>query len=119
MVGDQHPLVDEDANDGDTSEAGTVAYQDDSTSMTHDSTSLDVNTFDDNSDNDIKVYSDTSQDTLNDTSEPAASMYSKISDEDQDGNVIPIVISEDELIVTCEQVFFFKLSNNTPTMAMN
>ena len=50
---------------------------------------------------DVSVYSDTSHDALRDNSEPAALVYSEISDEDDDGgDVTPIVISEDDLTVT-------------------
>ena len=65
---------------------------DDNTSVIRDSPFQDGDHSDD-----VSFYSDTSQDALRDNSEPAALMYSEISDED---DVIPIVISEDELTVT-------------------
>ena len=113
MLAEQLPSVDEEAKDGDISEAKTVVYQDDSFSMMRDSddnTSMVRDSDDDtsmmrnspfqdgdHSDN-VSVHSDTSQDALRDNSEPAALVYSEISDDDVD--VIPIVISEDELTVT-------------------
>ena len=68
---------------------------DDNTSMMRNSPFQDG----DNSD-DFSVHSDTAQDALRDNSEPAALVYSEISDEDDDDDVITIVISEDELTVT-------------------
>ena len=94
MEVEQLSLVDEDANDGGTSEAETVAYQDDSVSMMCDS---DDNTRSVMRDSDDKTsmmrdspfqdgdHSDdvivTSQDTLRDNSAPAVLVYSEILDE--------------------------------------
>ena len=82
MTAEQHPSVNEDANDGDTSETETIAYQDDSTSVMRDSPFQDGDSFDDHSYNDVSVHSDTSQVTLHDDSEPAVLMYSVITDKD-------------------------------------
>ena len=72
---------------------------------------------------DVSVHSDTSLDALRDNSEPAALVYSEILDQDDDdGDVTPIIISEDELTVTQQESIrrvTKYLSNNTPTVAMN
>ena len=78
----QHPSVNEDANNGGTSETETIAYQDDSTSEMRDSPFQDGDSFDGHSYNDESVHSDTSQVTLHDISEPAVLMYSVITDKD-------------------------------------
>ena len=90
---EQHPSVNEDANDGDTSEA-------DSTSVMRDSSFQDGDKFGGHSYNDVNVHSDTSQVTLHDDNEPVVIRYNAITDKDNCSDVIPIVISEDELAVT-------------------
>ena len=102
MEVEQLPLVDGDANDGDTSEAETVAYQDYSVSMMRESddNSSVIRDSDDNTSimsdspfqdgdhsDDVSFHSDTSKDALHDDSEPAALVYSEISDEDDNDDV--------------------------------
>ena len=60
MSVEQHPSINEDANDGVTSEAETFAIKDDSTPVMRDSPFQDGDTFDGHSYNDDNVHSDTS-----------------------------------------------------------
>ena len=100
MSVEQHPSINEDANDGVTSEAETFAIQDDSTPVMRDSPFQDGDTFDGHSYNDDSVHSDTFRVLFMMIMNLLRLYTVSLLMKDNCSDVIPNVISEDELAVT-------------------